>query len=279
MTRENVDMSSVLVMLLLAASKDKNHLFCALAKQNPQLLMDISSLRTKRNPVSHGDQVVLENITDQEIEKYWLIVQQIKEVIMPNINMVSSDTGQAAWQDSDSRLKARNQLEKYFGFVLLQRLNEDTCQSLQRALIFKEYENARLCVDELSSAMQSCLYQATTHLDILNKSGEEIKQLAIENLGQEFPGSLLKTRDDKVKNAAKGVNSTLGAIFIAFCARNEKSDLKYLAIQQENISIEIAGLIELRGHGGEILNQQARINKLADASFCIIKVLAEKYCD
>lgn len=278
---KNADMSSVLAMNLFIASKDNKHLFYTLVKKSPNLLTNISLLRNKRNPLSHGDQQALENISDAEIEQYWEIFLLLKEQVLSQFPMknIIDNNDNFDWQDSNRRLQANNKLEQEFGSTMLKRLNEDICHNLHRSLVYAKHIDSRICINELTSALQNCFYQASRDLDPLNLSAKKIKQLAEENLGQNFPKSLLKTNDEKVKGSAQGINSTLGAIFISFCARNEESDLSYLSNKCPNIATEIAELIELRGHDGEILDQQENTNKLAASTFCIIKVLAERYCD
>lgn len=272
-------MSPLLFCHLLAARDDTKQPMAKLAREYPELLVDIAILRRWRNPIDHGDMASIRNqITDEQIEFIYQIVCRVRKILsewLEDNNHQVSEKLLPNWVKDDIRMTAYDQLEEIFGLTL-NYMDKRIYNGLLDALVLAKLEDARDRTNTLAGALQHALYQACQSLDANDARGIEVTKLQLEKLGA---SQIIKSNPYKVELALQGGNATLGANFIAFWSQITDQQQRNLSDNRGFIQA-IDSLDKIRGHSGPILrkDEHDRLDQIEKKIFGLIKCLMEQYC-
>jgi len=273
-------MSPLLFCHLLAAREDTGQPIAKLAREYPEFLIDIATLRRWRNPIDHGDVAsIRDQIGDEQVELIYQMVSRVREILSEwlegNNNQVSEQT-LPDWYKDDIRRAAYDELEKKFG-LMLNRMDKRIYNGLFDALVFAKLEDARLRTNALTGSLQHALHQACRSLDVNEAKSIEDTKLQLEKLGA---SQIIKSNPYKVRMALQGGNATLGANFIAFWAQITDQQQREFGLNKKFIQA-VDELDKIRGHSGPILEkyQHAKLDEIKKVVFEIIKRLMEQYCE
>ena len=273
-------MSPLLFCHLLAAREDTKQPMAKLAKEYPELLVDMATLRRWRNPIDHGDMAsIRDQIGDKQVELIYQRVSRVREILSEwledNNNQVPEQT-LPDWYKDDIRRVAYDELDKTFG-LMLSRMDKRIYNGLFDALVLAKLEDARDRTNALAGALQHALYQACRSLDVNEAKSIEDTKSQLEKLGAT---QITKSNYHKIQMALQGGNATLGANFIAFWAQITDQQQREFGPNKKFIQA-VDELDKIRGHSGPILEkyQHAKLDEIKKVVFEIIKRLMEQYCE
>ena len=273
-------MSPLLFCHLLAARKDTGQPIAKLAREYPEFLIDIATLRRWRNPIDHGDVAsIRDQIGDEQVELIYQMVSRVRKILSDwlddNNHQVSEQT-LPDWYKDDIRRAAYDELEKKFG-LMLNRMDKRIYNGLFDALVFAKLEDARPRTNALASALQHALRQACRSLDVNEAQSIEDTKSQLGKLGA---SQIIKSNDHKVQMALQCGNATLGANFIAFWAQITDQQQREFGLYEKFIKA-VDDLDRIRGHSGAILEKHKhdQLNEIKKIVFEIIKRLMEQYCE
>ena len=274
------EMKPALAMLLLSATLNEQHPFKVFALKHPDLLQRLAKLHHYRNSLSHGDLAILEQISKHELSKiHQLYISLVDD---ENIEAFVEHTAQPKWFQDDTRFRHREQLVALFGHYLIEYVDSAVLKQMEQALSTANCEDGRLRVNALAGALQQSLFIANTVLvsdDNKPKSANQYLQIVQEYWGNALPVNLLKTAENNIKRAVNGIDSTLGANLIVYLAHESAHNNYVLKNKESKLLNKIAKLIEIRGHGGTVIGQQAELDNLEQTIFKFIHFLIESYCE
>ena len=274
------EIKPALAMLLLSATLGDPHPFKVLAKRHPDLLKRLAKLHHYRNALSHGDLTILEKISKHELSK-------IHQLYISLVDNEDTDTSveykeKPKWNQDDTRFRHREKLLALFGHYLIERVDNSILKQMEQALSTAHCEDSRLRVNALASALQQSLFIANTMLmssENNPRPASHYLERVKERWGNFLPENLRMTAENKIKRAANGVDSTLGANLIIYFSYESDHNSNVLKERDSQLVNKIAKLIEMRGHGGAVIGQKAEIDKLEQTTFEFIHYLIENYCD
>ena len=274
------EIKPALAMLLLSATLGDPHPFKVLAKRHPDLLKRLAKLHHYRNALSHGDLTILEKISKHELSKiHQLYISLVDD---EDTDTCVEHTAQAKWNQDDTRFRHREKLLALFGHYLIERVDNSILKQMEQALSTAHCEDSRLRVNALASALQQSLFIANTMLmssENNPRPASHYLERVKERWGNFLPENLRMTAENKIKRAANGVDSTLGANLIIYFSYESDHNSNVLKERDSQLVNKIAKLIEMRGHGGAVIGQKAEIDKLEQTTFEFIHYLIENYCD
>ena len=274
------EIKPALAMLLLSATLGDPHPFKELAEKHPDLLQRLAKLHHYRNALSHGDLTILEKISKHELSK-------IHQLYISLVDNEDTDTSveykeKPKWNQDDTRFRHREKLLALFGHYLIERVDNSILKQMEQALSTAHCEDSRLRVNALASALQQSLFIANTMLmssENNPRPASHYLERVKERWGNFLPENLRMTAENKIKRAANGVDSTLGANLIIYFSYESDHNSNVLKERDSHLVNKIAKLIEMRGHGGAVIGQKAEIDKLEQTTFEFIHYLIENYCD
>lgn len=264
-------MAPVLFCHLFAARNDDQQPMAKLARDYPELLIDIAKLRRWRNPIDHSNvDSIRHEIDSEKVEFINQIVVRVRKTLsawlQDNNNQVPEQSV-PDWLRDDIRSKASHELDKYFGLIR-DRMNKPIYQELFDALLLADLKDARGRTNALAGALQHALYQACQSLDANEAKDIEHVKRELVKLGAE---QIINSNPYKIQDALDGVNATLGANFIAFWAQITDQQQK----EFKGFIKAVDNLDSIRGHSGAILGQHDSLNEIKTMVFKLIKRLME----
>lgn len=264
-------MGPLLFCHLFAARNDDQQPMAKLARDYPDLLIDIAKLRRWRNSTDHSNaDSIRHEIDSEKVEFINKIVVRVRKTLLAwlqdNNNQVPEQPV-PDWLKDDIRSKASHELDNYFGLIR-DRMNKPIYQELFDALLLADLKDARGRTNALAGALQHALYQACQSLDANEAKDIEHVKRELAKLGAK---QIINSNPYKIQNALDGVNATLGANFIAFWAQITDQQQK----EFKDFVKAVDSLDRIRGHSGAILGQHDSLNEIKKMVFKLIKRLME----
>lgn len=277
------DMWTVLSISLLLADEDPSHPLWRIAKDKPDLIDWILSLKSKRDYDAHGKGLVrAEGFEFPENPA----MQSIVSYLLPEVRFVDSgETEDRGDFDTDLILDARISIQHEFGFELFYRLGTD----LQDRLIFAErfwitcedQDDAIDFVWDLYAALQKMFSKRLFELsppDLADSNYAVMAETISVQIGLgKFPSSLLNVKASAVRETLLGNDQTLGSCLIAFFLMADIESLSFMGMNQPSFITDITVLMDdYRKHGNKALHlPKEDVGRLRKSIYTTIRTLLE----
>lgn len=286
-----VELQPLLALAITGINDNNSHPMYALSKFKPNFLSFVKKLKILRDPSEHGNSKDLK-VTFEELQ---IIFNKLSEIIFTLLPGVSNDleenSNDYARVESDidqERLKASVELEKFFGFSVINEMNSNLKMQLMRSEIISNElsdDNHLELIKCLASAMQLIFYEIIKDRrqsgDLgANAKGEATKRAIksgfIDNIAS-IPDSISTVSDKRINLTIQGKSTTLGAHFIVFFVLSSNDELAHFYREIPKLVELVDKLLVLRGHG----NNQFKVVEndslllLKNMVYKAIKILTE----
>ena len=191
-------------------------------------------------------------------------------------------------------LKAKIGLDENFSLIFINHLKSN--QTLYDQFIkIEEAElnldkNANVYINSIYSVLQIILdiyiIGIQQELDLHTIRGIALKNANVVGLtlpNKQWTDELTHVGKKMIKNASKGISSSLGASIIVFLAFESKEKLENLKLKIPEFIIKISLVLKLRGHGDkssidviEDIGNKEKLVDLKKSIYTIIKILEER---
>ena len=279
----NYDMWTLLALSCAQAHGDADHPLMAIARKYPDFLKFIAGLKARRDAVSHGKAILLD-----DAEQWREIISRTENalrLLLPDIQLGDDKPSFDASDAYDASAAARADLEKIFGFEYICRIkNKGLFMQLQRVrMMLKDSPDPDQCL-ETATSLASCLqiltedhlregsmysadaeYSSDKLLDKINACGFTFSDT------EEFK-AFMNTKPGRIKQALRGGAATLGAVVSAFLLLENENTLKEFARLCPEYIQAAARLIVLRGHGS-VWESKANADELRELERKVHKII------
>ena len=287
---ENGGESEMWTLLALASAQahdDTDHPINKIAHEDPGFLMFAADLKAKRDAVSHG-----ESLSMNDPEQWRGIISRTENalrLLLPGIQLAEHE---AEHIELDADARARAELEHIFGFEYICRIKDRGLfrQLLRVRMMLAGEADPDQCLEAVT-CLASCLQiLAEDHMREGSMYRPDMKTLQTDIAerikacgftfgdGEEFK-SFLMTNSRRVLQAVRGKDSTLGADVSALLVLEDEDVLREFAgLCPEYVQV-VGRLILLRGHG-QVWEGRANLYELRELEgevHKIIKIFEEEF--
>lgn len=288
----SVELSPLLALSIAEAAHNPVHPLHGLVLGDRDFLNLIADLKHIRDADLHGE-MDKRNLSIEQINAFCERIYSAIKCLLPKLkggkkffNTFSNDYDDIF----EKRLKARIELDKYFGIQAVDIMDSNYRELMIQIEIqtdgFKENSNEPAkctgIINNLSSIVQIVLYrllqnsrsELSIHEDLVKNAEIRAAKTGLLLENKQLPESLRHINLNNVKRSCEGRNNTLGANLLALLLIGKDDFLYYLSRTVPNI-IELAGkLCHLREHGNQRLELPAKtILTLKNNVYQIIKQL------
>lgn len=290
-----VELQPLLALAIAGASSRATHPIHRLAKNQPGFLNLALKLKRYRDPIKHGSTKKL-NIDDKMFEQ---LIESTIPVIVSLVQGVANDLdkGMTATVIDDinqERLKAIIELEKSLGVALVSNLSGDIKEQLMRSeLMLAQYTEEKTIeiITCYASVLQHSLSEAVSGRRI-EFNVDSIRETAVQKIVQSgfyseeysVPMSIKTVIPQKIRSAAEGYSSTLGAHLLAVFLLGTENELIELQRNDPEFVEFISHLLHLRGHGNKRISdfskeeiESVKNYSIRNNVFKVIKIITEVF--
>ena len=287
-----VEMQPLLTLAIAGASQGTWHPFKNMAINDSNSLSFIAKLKEFRDEAAHG------NITEKNIElndlSYYRegvhkLITNLYPVLRCNADNLNLDNTLPKSHDIDQlRLKARINLDSYFGFSTVAVMPSNLLEELVRTeLLLNNFDKNQgslyAIINTLAAVLQIALFTPLRELRNKYKGDEELTVLAQETAikanfslsDEKLPKSILTVNRKRIKQACNGMSSTLGANLLALLILLPDEKLLTISGCVPDMISFVGRIVDLRCHGNML--QQTFLNdellELKENAFKVTKCL------
>lgn len=271
---ENAEMDTLISLMILHATQDKDSRVHSLIAKEKYFIKDLMYLKSIRDMKMHGGEDKLLSYND--IQRIYVKASMYIGIILPEYANLSIQNKEIQIQDdaSDEIIRKDVELAEKLGTSLYYTFDEEIKECLRDIADFKEIETHRY-ITGLSKTLEIVFRKHILDLILLNIEKNNVtKQDIVDKINNEIcdcPMSISTVNERNVKNALTGKPSTLGAYTIAIVAMSEKNE-------KFDIIIKIVDeILNLRKHGNDvnISVSDEKLKELQSKIFEIIKIIGE----
>jgi hypothetical protein len=276
------ELRTVLAIAILQAENDESHSLRRIASLHRDLIKRLLGIKKNRDEKGHGKGGADSPDTELPADPF---MREIVHALLPDISFADTPVeGMGKDAHADSLLDAGASIQSEFGFKTFNRLGANLQDRLIQAerfwLTSKEGEDAIVFACDLYAALQASFrHRLSSKLppDIMDSEFiTEAQKKAQENRLGELPECLSTVKPSAIRHTLQGNDQTLGACVVAFLLMSDDDTLRPIADSQPTFIVDLANVIDTRGHGNEPLPlPKEDIKKLRKAAFSTIKTLQE----